>query len=521
MPLILVVEQEQRYVERIVEALSPQGWDVVGVTDRDTALQHRQDQSASLLIVNGEVPDAADLVAAFGRQGGGPGAVVLVPEDANDGVHRLPADEVLQKPFTDQEIRLVVRRCLVGLSNPATQQATTEPAAPTKSPEPQRLTSQDLFGDMVSELESAFKLGVGEAEEEEKAEAAEVAPPPETEIEAEGEVVEALEAAELEAEEMPAEPPETATEEAPVEEAPAEEVSVEEPAEEQLAEEEPAEKVAAPDLEGVEEDLRQAPPSPPEEPVEAAETVQSGEPETSDQVTEPSRPPRDPAAVLEERIRRAAEEGKRLASSTRRSKRSAEDLDRSTDSLLEKALSGIDEERPRRRRRPARATEEEVDHLVGSVVDERNEEEREETEEIEPEDEEPAGESESPALDLFERDDHEREEGEYQARLKLIWAAILVVAVVILALILLGRGGDEAGTAEPAALPPEQQEQPVTEPAGEAEDGGGEAAEEEVPDASEESSPSDPAALERELEAQRRQLQEEIARSRATEEDGP
>ncbi|MDX1644754.1 MAG: hypothetical protein R3244_10400, partial [Thermoanaerobaculia bacterium] len=265
-------------------------------------------------------------------------------------------------------------------------------------------------------------------------------------------------------------------------------------------------------LEAVDEDLREAPPEPPEEPVEAAETVRAAEPETTKEPPRPPKPPRDPAAALEERIRQAAEEGKRLAASARRSRAPGDDLGRSTDTLLEQALAGLDEERPRRRRRPARATEEEVDDLVGSVVDDGEPEEDDETRTGS----EPGDSSEAPALDLFERDERELEEGEYRTRLKLIWAIILIVALGILAIVLIGRGGPETGTTEPPDVPAEEMTQPSAEPSGDADAEG-----DELPSEGEEAPASDEETLEQELEAQRRQLQDEIARSRATGEDGP
>ena len=114
MPLILVVEQEQRYVERISEALSAHGWEVEGVASRELAQQAVADRSVSVVIVNSEVPESGELILSFSRRFGGPGTVVLIPENGDAGVGKLGADEVLQKPFTDQDIRQAVRRCVIG-----------------------------------------------------------------------------------------------------------------------------------------------------------------------------------------------------------------------------------------------------------------------------------------------------------------------------------------------------------------------------------------------------------------------
>ena len=275
MPLILVVEQEKRYVERIEQALSPQGWEVLGVEDRAAAMQEAAAADVAVLVVNAEVAEASELVDFFGRGNGGPGAVVLVPESSDEGASDMSADEVLHKPFTDQEISLAVRRCVS-----AAQSGPTDVSADDDV----QLTSEDIFGDVVLELEGAFSLATGKgAESPEQAAPVEAAaeepaqepaaPEPaaeaegdeeavadeDVEVEAEAPDAEAVETEEPEPDHAAAEEEEGELEEAdeaeveaaPEEEAPEEQEPETAEVEEQLEEEiEPDEPVA----EGVDEE---------------------------------------------------------------------------------------------------------------------------------------------------------------------------------------------------------------------------------------------------------------------------
>jgi hypothetical protein len=88
-------------------------------------------------------------------------------------------------------------------------------------------------------------------------------------------------------------------------------------------------------------------------------------------------PPRpDPAKAMEERIRQAAEEGKRLAGARARERSAADSRSargRSAEDLLRGALLGIESASPAdpAPRRPERASEEEVDDLLRTIVGRR------------------------------------------------------------------------------------------------------------------------------------------------------
>ncbi len=148
MSLILVVEQEGRYIERIHDALASEGWQVRVANDRDSAQRAVAQERPALVLVSSEVNGARDMLASFSRKQGGPGSLVLVNEGEQGTLTAASyeADDLLAKPFTDSDLRLLVRRTL----NAAQRQAAEAHAASTK-----RFTSQELFSDMLAEVESA------------------------------------------------------------------------------------------------------------------------------------------------------------------------------------------------------------------------------------------------------------------------------------------------------------------------------------------------------------------------------
>ncbi len=141
MPSILVVEQEPHSVERINAALGAEGWRVRVVPSVDQALHAASAEPPDLVMAGTDVPGFEVLTFSFSRRSGGPGVVALDP--GNGGGPAGAADARLAKPFTDQQVVLTARQALLARRQPA-------PAAP--APE-QKLTSQDIFGDVLAEVE--------------------------------------------------------------------------------------------------------------------------------------------------------------------------------------------------------------------------------------------------------------------------------------------------------------------------------------------------------------------------------
>jgi TonB family protein len=146
MPSILVVEQEPRSAERISRALSAEGWRVRVVPGADQALQSASAEAPDLVLLSSAVPGAEAVAHFLSRSGGGPGVLALLAgEGENGGAGALRADDQLAGPFSDQELVLAARRALLARPQAA-------PAAPAVE---HRLTSQDIFGDVLAEFEDA------------------------------------------------------------------------------------------------------------------------------------------------------------------------------------------------------------------------------------------------------------------------------------------------------------------------------------------------------------------------------
>jgi TonB family protein len=148
MPSILVVEQENRYLEQIQETLAAEGCKVRTVGSQAAALQAAASEAPDLVVVSTALPGMEAVASSFSRSAGGPGVVALLAEDAADaGTGGVEADELLAKPFTSQDLRQVVRRLLSTRREP--------PPPPPVVSQQHKLTSQEIFGDMLAEVESA------------------------------------------------------------------------------------------------------------------------------------------------------------------------------------------------------------------------------------------------------------------------------------------------------------------------------------------------------------------------------
>ena len=159
MALILVVEQEERYIERIRDALGSEGWRSQVVSGHPEALRAASSEAPNLVLVNSELEGATGVFASFARSNGGPGVVAMVSErQAAEATAARGADEVLAKPFTDQDLRLVVRRILSGTRQAAAGRSPipAPPAGPADVAHPAdaKFTSAQIFGDLVLEIEN-------------------------------------------------------------------------------------------------------------------------------------------------------------------------------------------------------------------------------------------------------------------------------------------------------------------------------------------------------------------------------
>lgn len=142
MPWILVVESESRHAERLRDALGADGWQVE-VVATCAAAEATLARAPQLAFVNAELAGARALLEKLARRHGGPGTVALLPEIGDPELARAESDEQLHKPFSEQDVRLVARRLA--------SSAHAGIAAPGE--DAHRLTSKELFGDLLAEFE--------------------------------------------------------------------------------------------------------------------------------------------------------------------------------------------------------------------------------------------------------------------------------------------------------------------------------------------------------------------------------
>ena len=150
MASILVVGQEQRSLERFHRVLSAEGWRVRVAQGRAQALQAAALEPPDLVLAGAEIPGAEELVNAFRRSAGGPGIVVVMGEGGSPAGPAVLGDDRLRQPFGDQDLVAAVRRMLAARRDPGNQ------ASAAQLPQTVRLTSQEIFGDVLAEVEGQF-----------------------------------------------------------------------------------------------------------------------------------------------------------------------------------------------------------------------------------------------------------------------------------------------------------------------------------------------------------------------------
>jgi TonB family protein len=152
MASILVVGQEQRSLERFHRVLSAEGWRVRVAQGRAQALQAAALEPPDLVLAGAEMDGAEELAGAFRRSSGGPGIVVVMSEAGTPTAPAVLGDDRLRLPFGDQDLVAAVRRML------AARTGTAGPVA-----QPVRLTSQEIFGDVLAEVEGELGQPVARA----------------------------------------------------------------------------------------------------------------------------------------------------------------------------------------------------------------------------------------------------------------------------------------------------------------------------------------------------------------------
>ncbi len=147
MSVILVVERDTSRSERISDALRSDGLTVTTVAGHAEALSSAEERAPGLLLASSALPEASALLADFSHSRGGPGAVVLAPAAEGASAADYQADELLAEPYSDDQLREIVQRCLATAPD-------SRPEAARRSDKTERLTSADIFGDVLAEVEA-------------------------------------------------------------------------------------------------------------------------------------------------------------------------------------------------------------------------------------------------------------------------------------------------------------------------------------------------------------------------------
>lgn len=149
MPLILVVTKDDRIPGRVREALGPEGWSIAHVRGVTEAMQEVASEAPDLFLVASELEGAGNVLSSFARRQGGPGTIALLADEAPEpdalsgSLPGLGADAGLTRTFDPGQLRDAVERILRTGDRP-----------PGTAAEGPKLTSREIFGDLVAEVES-------------------------------------------------------------------------------------------------------------------------------------------------------------------------------------------------------------------------------------------------------------------------------------------------------------------------------------------------------------------------------
>ncbi|MDX1501162.1 MAG: protein kinase [Thermoanaerobaculia bacterium] len=140
---ILVVSSDAEQTDKVKAALGAEGVWIAEVGDRTQALRVAADQAPDLVVVDSRVQGSAELVRSFGSAVGGPGSVLLRRKAGDAGAGE--ADSVLDLPLDSGRLAEEVSR-LLARPRAASASAPQEPGE-------RRLTAEEIFGDILREVE--------------------------------------------------------------------------------------------------------------------------------------------------------------------------------------------------------------------------------------------------------------------------------------------------------------------------------------------------------------------------------
>lgn len=166
-PTVLLVDYEPRNAARYAAALAPLNVEFLTATDLDGAIAHCSKVEPSLVLLTSVLPrlkveDAITQLRARAGLRSTPFVILMSGYNGSDtrgDAQRLGAQDILPKPFSDQQLRDCVKHWLESGARAATVSEKTKveilEALKQQSGEGGVVTSQELFGDILSEEEEA------------------------------------------------------------------------------------------------------------------------------------------------------------------------------------------------------------------------------------------------------------------------------------------------------------------------------------------------------------------------------
>lgn len=162
-PTVLLVDYEPRNAARYAAALAPLNVEFLAATDLDGAIAHCSKVEPSVVLVTSVLPrlkveDAITQLRARAGLRSTPFVILMsgyTGTDPRGDAQRLGAQDILPKPFSDQQLRDCVKHWLEAGARAATvsEKTKVEILEALKQQEGGVVTSQELFGDILGEEE--------------------------------------------------------------------------------------------------------------------------------------------------------------------------------------------------------------------------------------------------------------------------------------------------------------------------------------------------------------------------------
>ncbi|RLA18614.1 MAG: hypothetical protein DRQ62_13300, partial [Gammaproteobacteria bacterium] len=165
---VLVIEYEPRYIDRIRKALSSSGYGLEIAGDVDAAVDVCATYEPQLVVITSVLPRVKieDAITQLRARAGLPVTPFLIlmsgyrGEDPTKDAVRYGAQDILERPFAGELLVQRVERLLSKEASPAATQAipqdmleTLRRSAGLNQGDGESMTSDDLFGDILSDVE--------------------------------------------------------------------------------------------------------------------------------------------------------------------------------------------------------------------------------------------------------------------------------------------------------------------------------------------------------------------------------